>query len=332
MTLKMKEIIAAVLIAIFFLICKFVITEPIQFSSTVSTIIIILMFLVFIWMLIRTLQGKYVQRRIVFLLIGIALLVPFFMQFILPIQVSDEVRGVFDELAALQPGSTVLVSFDYDPPSAPELQPMAESLIKYAFTHDLKLIIMGLWPMGPQQAQLAIEAAFIANPDWRDQKIDGVDYCNLGFQSGNEFVILRMGESIRATFPRDINGRAYDSIPLVRNISNFTNIDYSINLSAGKPGTIEWVQLGVDRFNLTMGAGNTAVQAPMAYPYVNSGQLVGLMGGMSGAAEFELLTGFTGKATTYLLSQSFAHVVVIGFIIIGNVAYLRDKRKKEKKS
>lgn len=332
MTLRMKEIIAAVLITVFFLVCYFVIKEPIQFSPTVSTIIMIVMLLVFIWILIRTLQGKYVQRRIVFLLIGISLLLPFFMQFSLPIQVSGEVRGVFDGLAELQPGSTVLISFDYDPPSAPELQPMAESLIKYAFTNDLKIIIMGLWAMGPQQAQLAVEAAFISNPDWREQKIDGVDYCNLGFQSGNEFVILRMGESIRATFPRDINGRAYDSIPLVRNISNFTNIDYSINLSAGKPGTIEWVQLAVDRFNLTMGAGNTAVQAPMAYPYVNSGQLVGLMGGMSGAAEIELLTGFTGKATTYLLSQSFAHVVVIGFIIIGNIAYLRDKRKKEKKS
>ncbi|MFH1700994.1 MAG: hypothetical protein ABIE07_10435 [Candidatus Zixiibacteriota bacterium] len=331
MTIRMKEIIATVLIAIFFLVCYFM-KGPLRFSTTVSTVIIILMFLVFVIIFVRTLQGKYVKRRMVFLLIGISLLLPFFMQFTLPIQISAEVRGVYDGLVELQSGSTILVSFDYDPPSAPELQPMAECIIKYAFEHDLNLIIMGLWPMGPQQAQLALEAAFVENPEWRTQKVDGVDYCNLGFQSGNEFVILRMGESIRATFPRDMNGRIYDSIPLVRNVSNFTNIDYSINLSAGKPGTVEWVQLAVDRYNLKMGAGNTAVQAPMAYPYVNSGQLIGLMGGMSGAAEFELLTEYMGKATTFLLSQSFAHIVVIGFIIIGNVAYLRDKKKKEKKS
>ncbi len=329
MNTRMKEIIATIAIIVFFLICKFVLPKPLQFSPLVSNLIIGALVLVFIFILIRTLQGKYIERRIVFLMVGIALIVPFFMQFDLPLQVSPEVQAAFDELEKLPPGSKVLASFDYDPPSAPELQPMADAFMQYAFENDLKVIIMGLWPQGPQQANQSIEAAFVANPSLRDKVEYGVDYVNLGFQAGNEFVIVGMGKGFRSMFPTDMNGTPYDSIPLVKNITNFGNIDYSLNFSAGKPGTVEWVQVAVDRYKLKMAAGNTAVQAPAVYPYLNAGQLVGLMGGMSGAAEFEKVTKKTGKATVFLLSQSSAHMVVIAFILIGNVAFFREKKRGE---
>ena len=206
---------------------------------------------------------------------------------------------------------------------------MADAFMKYAFEHRLKVIIMGLWPQGPQQANQAIQAAFADNPDLEQTIEYGVDYVNLGFQAGSEFVILRMGESFAAMFPSDLYNTPYDSIPVLKGIQGLADVDFGFNFSAGKPGTQEWVQIAVDRYHLPLAAGNTAVQAPMAYPYLKAGQLIGLMGGMAGGAEFEALTGKKGKATTYLLSQSFAHSVVIIFIIIGNAAFLREKRKKK---
>lgn len=327
--MKAKEWIATGAIIAFFLICYFVLPKPLQFSRTVSIILMILLGLLFVGILIATLKGKFIERRIVFLLVGISLLIPFFMQFSLPFQISPEVQSAFDALDALPPGAKILFSYDYDPPSAPELQPMSDAIIQYAFEKDLKIVIMGLWPQGPQQASQSIEAAFDTNPALREERQYGVDYVNLGFQAGNEFVILRMGESFKAMFPKDIYNTPYDSIPLMKNIRNFSNLDFSINFSAGKPGTVEWVQIAVDRYNLRMAAANTAVQAPMVYPYLKSGQLVGILGGMSGAAEMEKLTQKTGKATTFLLSQSFAHMVVIAFIFIGNVAFFRERRVRK---
>ena len=327
--MKTKEMIATSIIIIVLLICKFVLPKPIQLSPLISSFITILLGLAFVYIFFLTIKGRPVERRIVFLFVGIALVVPFFMQFQLPLRISPEVQQVYDEMSKLPPGSKVLVSFDYDPPSAPELQPVAEAFMKYAFKNDIKVIIMGLWPQGPQQASQAVEAAFQQNPDLRDQIQYGVDYVNLGFQSGNEFVVLRMGESFKSMFPVDLNYTPYDSIPMLKNVSNFSNIDWSLNLSAGKPGTVEWVQIAVDRHNLHMSAANTAVQAPMAYPYLNAGQLLGLMGGMSGAAQFEKLTNYPGKATTFLLSQTFAHVAVILFIIIGNIAFLRSRKENK---
>jgi len=327
--MRSREWIASGIVTVVLLICYFVLPKPIEFSPTLSAIMTILLGLAFVVIFVWTLQRRLIGRRVVFLFVGVALLLPFFMQFPMPIQISPEVQAIYDKLETLESGAKILCAFDYDPPSAPELQPMADAFVKYAFDRDLKIIIMGLWPQGPQQANQAIEAAFEERPEWREQKKYGVDYVNLGFQAGNEFVILRMGQSFKAMFPLDLYNTPYDSIPMLKNVSNYSNIDMGMNFSAGKPGTVEWVQLAVDRYDLPMAAGNTAVQAPMAYPYLNSGQLIGLLGGMSGGAEFENLTGKLGKANTYILSQSFAHLVVIAFIIIGNVAFLRERKRRE---
>jgi len=297
------------------------------FSPTVSLIIIVLIGVSLLWMLIRTLQNRLVGRRIVFLYVGIAISLPLFMSITQNIVVSENVRDVYTALDELDPGEKVLVSFDYDPPSAPELQPMAEAFLAECFKRKLKVIIIGLWPMGPIQANMAIDTVMERMGLDSTQLVYGVDYCNLGYQAGNEFVIQRMGTSFEAMFGNDVRGTPYREVPLVKNVKNFSNIDYSFNLSSGFVGTVEWVQVAVSRYGLRLGAGNTAVQAPTVYPYLRAGLLTGLLAGMNGAAEFEKLTDFKGKATIFMLSQTFSHVIVIAFIIIGNVAFFRGGRK-----
>jgi hypothetical protein len=302
-----------------------------MFSPWLSIAVTGLIGVSLVWILIRTIQGKVAERRIVFLYVGIAVALPMFMTITLHVPISPEAQVLYDTVVKLQPDSKVLVTCDYDPPSAAELQPMAEAFLRFCFQHDFKIIIMGLWPQGPQQANLAL-AKVLEEPDIKAKNlVYGVDYVNLGFQSGNEFVIQRMGSDFKSMFPADYRGTPYDSLPLVRNVKNFSNIDYSFNLSAGYPGTKEWVLIGVDRFGLDMGAGNTAVQATGMYPYVRSGQLKGILGGMYGAAEFEELVGLSGKGIKFMVSQSFGHVVVVAFIIIGNAAYFLHERKKRTK-
>ncbi len=330
MTTKIKEIIVVTAITVFalvFYIGKVSGWGPSEFSMPVTITVILLLFASLVWILILTIRGKLIERRVVFLYVGIAVSLPLFMPLAQRIQVSPEVQMQYDSILQLSPGSKVLISFDYDPPSAPELQPMAESIIRLCLQQDLKVIVMGLWPQGPQQANQAFEKVMLDEDIAAKNLVYGEDYCNLGFQSGNEFVIQGMGTSFKSKFPSDYRGTEYDSLPLMRNITNFSNIDYSVNLSAGFPGTVEWVQIAVDRYGVNMGAGNTAVQAPQIYAYLSAGQLSGLLGGMNGAAEFERLTEVPGKATKFMLSQSFSHMVVIAFILIGNVAFFMSGRK-----
>jgi len=334
MTTRAKEIIALVVIALFtvaFYIRKVSGGGIIEFPTWLSVLVILLIAASLVWILVLTIRGRLIERRVVFLYVGIAVALPLFMTLTQKISVSPEVKQLYDAIVDLPEGSKVLLSFDYDPPSAPELQPMAESIIRLCFQHNLKVIIMGLWPQGPQQANLALDRVFEDSAIANKHLVYGVDYVNLGFQSGNEFVIQRMGGSFQSMFQTDYEGTPYGQIPLVRNVRNFSNIDFSVNFSSGFPGTVEWVQIAVDRFGLKLGAGNTAVQAPQMYVYLNAGQLDGLLGGMSGAAEFEDIANYRAKGTKYMFSQSFAHVVVIAFILIGNVAFFMSGRKSKLK-
>jgi hypothetical protein len=64
------------------------------------------------------------------------------------------------------------------------------------------------------------------------------------------------------------------------------------------------------------------------YPYIQSGQLVGLLAGMKGAGEYEQLIEKPGLGLAGMAAQSSVHVAVIVFIILANVFYFIDRRKR----
>ena len=266
-----------------------------------------------------------IDRRIIFLLIFIALSIPMFIKIEMEIPTSPEVELLVDTMEKLPDGAKVMVSLDYDPSSEPELQPMAETFLLYAIKRKFKVICIGLWPQGAIQAE---RARRVAEEVTGHQFEYGIDYINLGYQAGNELVIQRMGSSIPAMFPRDYFGASVDNFPIMQGVKNFSNIDYVFNLSAGYPGTVEWVLFAADKFGAILGAGNTAVQAPMVYPYLGK-QLRGLAGGMKGGAEFEILTRYPGRAVKYMVGQTFAHTVIVLFIIIANIAYFATRGEKK---
>ncbi len=267
------------------------------------------------------------DRRWIFLLVGIAVALPLFLKLEQKMELTPEVNGLYKAVESLPPGARVLLACDYDPGSAAEIQPMTTAFLKHALSRHLRVVIMGLWPQGPQQAELALAEAL------KDPRVEanhpqyGIDYINLGFQSGNEVVIQRMGSGIPAVFPRDSRGELISKFPIMNGVQDFNSFSLVFDASAGYPGTVEWVQFAGDRFHARIATGSTAVQAPQAYPYFPR-QLVGLLGGMKGAAEYEEVTGFLGKGMRFMLSQSFAHVVVVLFIVVGNVAFFLSRRKR----
>ena len=156
---------------------------------------------------------------------------------------------------------------------------------------------------------------------------DGVDWVNLGFKEGREAVMVVMGQGVANAFPRDYNGRDTRSLPIMAKVRDYSSFALLVSISAGYPGTKEWVQQVQGRFHMTMVSGCTAVSAPEYYPYLQAGQLRGLLGGMAGAAEYEKLRGERGSATRGMDAQSLAHVFVALCIVAGNVVQWNRRRK-----
>jgi hypothetical protein len=269
------------------------------------------------------LQGlQRLDRRWIFLIVGLLVLLPFFFPLNLPLIVSSPVQGFHDAIDKVPNGSTVLMSCDYDPGARPELVPMTRTALRHLFDKDIKVVITVLWDGGPGLVDGVLREIAEKYPE----KQYGVDYVNLGYKEGREAVMVLMGQGIANAFPRDYRGNETRSLPIMRGARDYSSFPLLVSISAGYPGTKEWVQQVQARFHVRMVSGCTAVSAPEYYPYLQSGQLQGLLGGMAGAAEYEKAREEKGTATRGMDGQSLAHVFVAFMIVLGNLVQRRAGR------
>lgn len=265
-----------------------------------------------------------IDRRIIFALIGLSTLVPLLIPVGLPIKGSPEVRAVYDYIESLPEGSVFLLSMDFDPASKPELEPQAISLLRHAFTRNLRVIVMTLWLPGTGLAEQTISKVA---QDFGKEK--GKDYVFLGFSPGASALIIAMGQDLYKAFPSDYYDTPTKEIPLLKDVPNLRHIDYVVSLAAGTPGVETWYVFGKDKYQFELGGGCTGVIAPGLYPLLRSGQINGLIGGLRGAAEYELLIGFEGSAAGGMDAQSATHMTIIVLVLLANLFYFISRRASQ---
>jgi len=265
-----------------------------------------------------------IDRRWIFLTMGLLVLMPLLFPLSLPLFVSPPVKAFHDAVASIPDGSTVLMSCDYDPGGIPEMVPMTRTALRQLLDKKCKVVITVLWNGGPGLVDRVVRD--VIEKEYPHLKY-GVDYVNLGYKAGNEAVMVLMGQGIANAFPKDYRGNDTRSMPIMRGVRDYSSFPMLVNISSGYPGTKEWVQQVQGRFHLPMVAGVTAVSAPEYYPYLQSGQLRGLLGGMAGAAEYEKMRNEKGSATSGMDAQSLAHYFVALCIVLGNVVQWRKGRR-----
>lgn len=287
------------------------------------------------WLLWRAIKGKEVERRVIFIFIFVAVAAPI----IFPIQFSETptaiVRAVFDKMESLPEGSRVLLSYDFDPAMAPEVQPMANAFTRHALVKGHKIVYMCLFATG--QGQLTRTFEEVITPEFPDV-VDGVDYVNFGYKAGNEGVLNVIITDFKKMFPTDVNGVPYDSIEIMNDVNSVKDVDFIVSIGGGRPGIKEWVLFVADPGNVPTAGGVAAVVAPQLYPYYPN-QLLGILGGIKGAAEYEsaLVHQYPRFADSdapglrMMGPQTMAHIVVMAFIVIGNVLYFRHQRGRDTK-
>jgi len=260
------------------------------------------------------------DRRAIFAQIALAVLLPLLNPIGLPIRVSPDVQRVYDYLDSLPSGSVFFLSMDFDPASKPELYPMALAILRHAFRKDLKVIGMTLWVTGTGLAEQAFSSMAVEMGKER-----GKDYVFLGYKPGSVNVIIGLGQDLFTTFPTDYYGTRTAELPMLQGIRSLKDVGYMVDLAAGSPGIEAWYVYGKEKHGFELGGGATAVIAPGLYPLLQTGQVNGLIGGLRGAAEYEKLVEIKGLATAGMDAQSFAHLLIMAFIVIANVTYVYDR-------
>ena len=74
-----------------------------------------------------------IDRRIVFILVALAVILPTLIPVSMPISVSEPTQQLYDYIEALPADGTLMLAFDYGPSSLAELNPMARGDLKTVF-------------------------------------------------------------------------------------------------------------------------------------------------------------------------------------------------------
>jgi hypothetical protein len=265
-----------------------------------------------------------IDSRIIYLLIWIVVLTPLISPIGLPVSISPNTEAYYRTIQNLPPGSMVVLSFDFGLGSLGELYPIAVATMHHLFSRPIKFAIVATWNQGPLVAKMVINEL---NPEVTYGKKYGVDWIFLGWAPGGEVAMRAMGQDFWKVFPTDyLYNRPVSEYPIMQNLRSANDVQLLISIETGTPGVDEWVrQWGT--YNVPMLIACIGVSAPGVTPYLQSGQVKGMLPGLRAGAEYELLIGRKGLAVASADALSTTHMVFLLFVIIGNIGYFAKRRR-----
>ena len=268
-------------------------------------------------------QRQTMARRIVYVVVALAVILPYVVPIPLKFAPSPWAKKLYDRVEALPEGSVVLFSFDYDPSAMAELYPMSLGLLRHSFRRDLRPIVMTHWPNGVGLCKELLEKTGA-----EAGKTSGKDYVFLGYKPGYSNLVLNMGEDIKAAFDKDYYGKPTEGMAVLEKVKSLRDVPLAVDIAAGATSEM-WIAYGRDRFGFDLGIGCTAVIAPDLYPFLDSGQLCGFLGGLRGAADYETLLEKPEDATKGMQAQSLTHMLIIVLIVGANIGYAWRRLTRE---
>jgi hypothetical protein len=276
-----------------------------------------------------SLLGRLVRtdRRIVFLAIAVVVVLPFLSPFELRAKPSPETLA-FDAAIekAIGTGKPLLVDVDFGPQTTAEMEPMLLAVLDRVFQARCRVVFVTFMTEASSPLRRYLEKA-----EAKHGLVYGEDYVFLGYASAYAYTMYGMGTNIGAYFHSDDRGTKLAELPLMRGVRSLKDVAAVINIASNSFPRF-WVQYGVAPFGFDLIIGATAVNATDYYPFLQTGQIKGLLAGGRAAAEYEGLLvdrgvlAETGDATRGLGSQSLALAVILFFIAIGNAAHFLGRR------
>ncbi len=266
-----------------------------------------------------------VDRRWIYLILAVAVILAAITEPYIPVNVSSEVKQVYTFVDSIRAGKTLFLAIDYDPSTLAELHPMTEAILSQVFENGGHVIISALSQFGPAMAD-----ELITRVAKKYGKKNGVDYVFLGYKPYPAITILAMGTDFRVPFPIDYYGNELDSLPMMRDIHNFDDVEGVISMAGGNVADM-WIQYGNAKYGVPLALGVTGVMASDYYPYLQSGQIFGLIPGIKGAAEYEQLRGVRGLGSRGIPYQTASHFVILAFIVLTNIAYFARRVAERKR-
>ncbi|MBC7327720.1 hypothetical protein H5T87_06360 [bacterium] len=267
---------------------------------------------------------RSIKREWIYLTLAILVALPLFVKLPLPFFVGPQAKGLYEAVESLPPDKVVLLAMDWGPATKGESMWQAQAVIEHLLKKKKPFIITGYDILGPQLSEeLADELAKKYKAKYGD------DWVNVGFITGGLAFLLRMSKNFKEAFKEDsIKHKPLDSYSVSRKVRDIHDIGLIINVT-GSGSYGDWIIIQTT-YKVPLAVACTAVITPDLYPFLDSKQLIGMLSGLKGAAEYEMLIKGSHRSATLrmMISQSMAHILIILLIVLGNIGLYLERRMR----
>jgi hypothetical protein len=264
-----------------------------------------------------------IDSRIIYLLVGLALLIPLIKPLGLPIEISSNSLDFYNYLKGIPEDSIVFFDLAFRETGQAEFGPSVLASFEMLIKQGVKIVVGGQWEQAPFFMQKELEK--------RGESFGaqyGVDWVNIGYKPGGTATWRVIIEDFwKGAAGVDCKGTKFEDIELMERVEKLDEDTFAaiIIWQAGTPGADTWMTYTpeVPLLSAQMGGGVAS-----SVRYLKSGQMQAILGGMRGAAEFEKLTGCLGEAIGLLDAQGLAILIIIAFVVLGNIAWFMSKKQE----
>lgn len=276
---------------------------------------------------------QYIDRRWLYLALAAACVVPFLVPIKLPVHVSPETRKLYEAIDACPADKVVLVDSAWDAGSLGENWGQVEVVFEHLLRERIRFVVISLeiTPLGPQFADKVISK--LVREKFPDRKY-GVDWVNLGYTKGDWQAMQQIAKDIRKQYKKDSRGYSLDDadhLPLMRSVRTIDDVYmvYSVTYSPME----NWIPFIHGVYGTPIGFGCAGIQSTTYYRYVLSDQLVGMLVGVRGSAEYDALLNSdikrrTSLGTRLIVPQAFGHTIIILAVVLGNIGYFAARKRR----
>lgn len=231
--------------------------------------------------------------------VGLGLVLPWF-DVSLPLTLPAPLPGVeaAQQTIAAASGTTALIAFEYTPGMAGELDPQANLILNQLAASGKELVAVSQYSAGIGQANSL-----------------GIPFASTQFVAGETIGLRSLAGCLNT------NETCVGPFDLP---ASFTpkQVGLIVVLTSDRASLLGWIEQIAAQTNIPMVIGTTQGLAPVAQPYLESGQIAGLIPGLPGAAAYEqAISGQVGTIGNQHQAQTLAQLLVVGIFIFGALYY-----------
>jgi hypothetical protein len=264
------------------------------------------------------------NKRILYLTLLILIIVGCLYPIALPITVTPWTTDFYNKINAVQPGEILLVHWGEGPGVEKTMWSAIKLTLWQFMQRRVKIIWMTTMPMAPPVGEMLLNDPLIKDAMKEEHYVVGTNFTDIGF------VYMESG---LVNFVKDIQGFTQNKFKdtFVGKLKDMNDIQYCYYMG-GDPDAYKWLAQHVSlRFKTKIFTISDPSTFPTHLTYLKAGNFYSCLDGVTGSAEYELLTGKAGPFLGRMGAISTTSLFFALVIVLGNIGYFGWERKERVK-